>query len=252
MAEFDWNRLREAKLDLLKRAEALKRAFVQMPGGAQDAQGGDPAGEAGMPPGMDPSMAGMPPGMYPMAGGLPPGVDPAALAAMAGAVPPMGVDPATAGMVGAPGAPGMDPAAGAGGAIAGAAGAGTPEPTLTLTLSQLWDVVTKVLGLAKKIGANGQGVATEGSAPQAPVNQDAIKTAVIEALGSMGAMKCASGPAPTDSLEREAAKAMEDQGRKGKGTHMLDKRTMDLLERLQRRKGKKLKGYDSKNGFSYQ
>jgi hypothetical protein len=112
-------------------------------------------------------------------------MDPAMLAAMGG-IPPMGVDPATAGMLG-----GMPPDAGAGGAAAGAAGAGTPEPTLTLTLSQLWDVVTKVLGLAKKIGANGQGVAAE-PAPTAStggVNQDAIKAAVIEALGDMGAMR---------------------------------------------------------------
>ena len=264
MSEFDWNRLKEARLDLLKRAEALKRAFVQMPGGAQG--GEPPAGDAGaVPPGMDPAMAGMagamppdPSGMDPMAGGLPPGADPAALAAMAGAVPPMGVDPAMAGMVGAPGvpgAPGMDPAAGAGGAIAGAAGAGAPEPTLTLTLSQLWDVVTKVLGLAKRIGANGQGVAAEGAAPQPPASQDAIKAAVIEALGSMGAMgamKCASGPASVDTLEREAARAIEEQAKgKGKGTRMLDKRTMDLLERLQRRKGRRIKGYDSKTGFTY-
>lgn len=118
------------------------------------------------------------------------GMDPAMLAAMSGGMPPMGVDPATAGMLG--GMPPADPAAaGAGGAMAGGAGAGTPEPTLTLTLSQLWDVVTKVLGLAKKIGANGQGVAPE-QAPAASsggVNQDAIKAAVIEALGDMGAMR---------------------------------------------------------------
>ena len=71
--------------------------------------------------------------------------------------------------------------------MAGGAGAGTPEPTLTLTLSQLWDVVTKVLGLAKKIGANGQGVSAEGSTPASGAqSQDAIKAAVIEALGDMG------------------------------------------------------------------
>ena len=106
-----------------------------------------------------------------------------------GGMPPMGVDPATAGMLG--GMPPADPAAaGAAGAMAGGAGAGTPEPTLTLTLSQLWDVVTKVLGLAKKIGANGQGVAPESApAPSGGVNQDAIKAAVIEALGDMGAMR---------------------------------------------------------------
>ena len=190
MAEFDWKRLEEAKRDLIKRAEALKKAFVEMPGGAP---AGDPAAAgapmdpaaAGAP--MDPAMAGAP--MDPAAAGAPmdpamAGMDPAMLAAMAGGAP-MGVDPATAGMLG--GMPPADPAAaGAGGAMAGGAGAGTPEPTLTLTLSQLWDVVTKVLGLAKKIGANGQGISAEQAAPSAPAGQDAIKAAVIEALGDMG------------------------------------------------------------------
>ena len=199
---FDWKELEEAKKSLLKRAEELKKAFVQLPGGAQagdPAAGGaqmDPAaGGAPMDPAMmDPAMAGgMPPPGDPAAGGMPmdpamAGMDPAMLAAMGG-MPPMGVDPATAGMLG--GMPPADPAAaGAAGAMAGGAGAGTPEPTLTLTLSQLWDVVTKVLGLAKKIGANGQGVAPESApAPSGGVNQDAIKAAVIEALGDMGAMR---------------------------------------------------------------
>ena len=196
MAKFDWKEFDAAKANLLKRAAMLKRAFVQMPGGAPagdpnaggmppPGMGGDPAA-GGMP--MDPSMAGgMPPpemGGDPAAGGMP--MDPSMLAAMAGGVPPMGVDPATAGMIGGMPPPGAD--AGAGGALAGAAGAGAAEPTLTLTLTQLWDVVTKVLGLAKKIGANGQGVQAE-SAQQPALNQDAIKTAVIEALGSMGAMR---------------------------------------------------------------
>lgn len=180
MEEFDWKRLEEAKRDLIKRAEALKKAFVEMPGGAP---AGDPAA-AGAP--MDPAMAGAP--MDPAAAGAPmdpamAGMDPAMLAAMAGGAP-MGVDPATAGMLGMP--PADPAAAGAGGAMAGGAGAGTPEPTLTLTLSQLWDVVTKVLGLAKKIGANGQGISAEQAAPSAPAGQDAIKAAVIEALGDMG------------------------------------------------------------------
>ena len=191
MAEFDWKELDQARADLVKRAAALKqkKAFVQMPGGAP--AGGPSAG--GVP--MDPAMAGgMPPAGDPAAGGAPmdpamAGMDPAMLAAMAGGAP-MGVDPATAGMLG--GMPPADPAAaGAGGAMAGGAGAGTPEPTLTLTLSQLWDVVTKVLGLTKQIGANGQGVSPE-QAPAASsggVNQDAIKAAVIEALGDMGAMR---------------------------------------------------------------
>ena len=187
MAEFDWKELDQARKDLIKRAEALKQkqAFVQMPGGAP---AGDPA--AGGAP-MDPAMAGgMPPAGDPAAGGAPidpamAGMDPAMLAAMSGGAP-MGVDPATAGLLG--GMPPVDSAAaGAGGAMAGGAGAGTPEPTLTLTLSQLWDVVTKVLGLAKKIGANGQGVPAEGSTPASGAqSQDAIKAAVIEALGDMG------------------------------------------------------------------
>ena len=49
----------------------------------------------------------------------------------------------------------------------------------------------RVYQFAKKIGANGQGVAPEAAPAQQSggVNQDAIKAAVIEALGSMGAMR---------------------------------------------------------------
>lgn len=199
MANFDWKELEKARANLLKRAEALKQSFVQMPGG-QPAEGDPAAGGAPVDPAMaggapmDPAMAGGDPAA--MAGGAPvdpamAGVDPAAMAAMAGGMPPMGVDAATAGMLG--GMPPVDPAAaGAAGAVAGGAGAGTPEPTLTLSLSQLWDVVKKVLALAKTVGANGQGVPAEGAAPAQPaggVNQDAIKAAVIEALGDMGAMR---------------------------------------------------------------
>lgn len=182
MAETNvWKQLDEAKADLVKRAQELrKKAFIEMPGG-QPPPGGDPAAAGGMPPEMAGAAGAMPPGGDPMAG-----MDPTMLAAMGGGAP-LGVDAATAGMLGAgaPAAPaGAD--AGAGGALAGAGGAGTPEPTITISLSQLWDVVTKVLGLAKKIGANGQGVAAEGAAPAQPAGQDAIKAAVIEALGDMG------------------------------------------------------------------
>lgn len=192
MAETNvWKDLKNASDDLLKRAQAMKKAFMEMPGGMPQ---GDPAA-AGMPPGADPAaMGGMPPdaagAMPPGApadpaamGGMPPGspMDPAMLAAMGGA--PMGVDPATAGMLG-----GMPADAGAGAAVAGASPAS--EPTITISLSQLWDIVTKVLGLAKKIGANGQGITADAapaaSAPAAPTGQDAIKAAVIEALGDMG------------------------------------------------------------------
>lgn len=224
MAEFDWKKLEEAKKDLLKRAEAMKKAFIEMPGGApagDPAAGGapmDPAAAGGMPPEMaggapmDPAMAGGAPMDPAAAGGMPPGMDPAMMAAMGG-MPPMGVDPATAGMLG--GMPPTDPAAaGAAGAMAGGAGAGAPEPTLTLSLSQLWDVVTKVLGLAKKIGANGQGIAPESAAPSPVANQDAIKAAVIEALGDMGAMKAAQANAQQTAdgaLIKREMKPVNDQ-----------------------------------------
>ena len=163
MAEKVWEDLKAAREDLVKRAHAMKKAFIEMPGGAQPGAGApaDPAA-GGVPPEMAGAAGAMPPGGDPAAAG----VDPAMLAAMGGA--PMGVDSATASLLG--GVPPVDPTAGAGGAVAGAGGAGTPEPTITITLSQLWEVVKKVLGLAKQIGANGQG---------------AIKSAVMEALGAM-------------------------------------------------------------------
>lgn len=176
-----WEDLDAAREDLVKRAHAMKKAFIEMPGGAQPGAGG-----AGMPPeaaGVPPEAAGVPPEM---AGAMPPGADPAMLAALAGGAAPAGVDAATAGLIS--GAP-VDPSAGAGGAVAGAADAGTPEPTITITLSQLWEVVKKVLGLAKQIGANGQGVAPDGTPAAQPaqpaISQDAIKSAVMEALGAM-------------------------------------------------------------------
>lgn len=186
--KFDYSKIAQARAAITKRANEIKQAFVQMPGGQKEAQEApmDPAAAGGMPPPgmdpammggapMDPAMAGGAPADPAMAGGMPP-MDPAMMAAMGGA--PMGVDPATAGM--------LPVDAGAGGAAAGAAGGGVTEPTITLSLSQLWDVVTKVLGLAKKIGANGQGVAAESTPAQPAAGQDAIKAAVIEALGDMG------------------------------------------------------------------
>lgn len=174
--KFDWSQLEEAKKDLVKRAEALKQSFVQMPGGAP---AGDPA--AGGAP-ADPAMAGgMPPAGDPAAGGAPmdpamAGMDPAMLAAMGG-MAPMGVDPATAGMLGAPAAaPAPDAApAGAGGAT---------EPTITITIGQLIDLIKKLAGVSKMLGP---GVAPEASA-QAPAATGAadIKAAVVEALGDMG------------------------------------------------------------------
>lgn len=217
MAEKVWEDLKAAREDLIKRAHAMKKAFIEMPGGAQPGAGVPPEA-AGVPP----EAAGVPPEMAGAAGAMPPGgdpaaagVDPAMLAAMGGA--PVGVDSATAGLLG--GVPPVDPTAGAGGAVAGAGGAGTPEPTITITLSQLWEVVKKVLGLAKQIGANGQGVAPDGTpaapaAPAAPAGQDAIKAAVIEALGDMGLnqMKMASAAATAQRSADWAAlrKSMAD------------------------------------------
>ena len=168
----------------------------------------------------------------------------------------MGVDPATAGML-----PGMPPTAdaGAGGAAAGAADAGTSEPTLTLTLSQLWDVVTKVLGLAKKIGSNGQGVAAE--APQSSASSpDAIKTAVIEALSSMGAMKMAAASGAQmaqDGANRAAANNFERNlhqrlVRKAKaGAMKFDKEDESAIEKLRAMHGNKMVNWDINRGFSF-
>ena len=280
MAKFDWNELERAKMRLVKRAEAMKRAFVQMPGGmpqggdpsmggGDPSQGGapmDPSMAGGMPPGGDPSMGGGMPMDPSMMGGMPPPGDPSmggapmdpAMMAMMGGQPPMGVDPATAGML-----PGMPPAApadaGAGGAAAGAAGAGTAEPTLTLTLSQLWDVVTKVLGLAKKIGSNGQGVAAESTQSSAS-SPDAIKTAVIEALSSMGAMKMAAASGAQmaqGGANRSAANNFERNlhqrlARKAKaGAMKFDKEDEAAIEKLRAMHGNKMVNWDINRGFSF-
>jgi len=262
MTENVWKKLDEAKADLVKRAQELKRAFIDMSGGMPPGgmpPGGDPAA-AGMPP----EAAGMPPGEMPpevapvdpaAAGGMPPGMDPAmagmdpSMMAAMGGVPPMGVDPATAGMLG-----GMPPDAGAGGAAAGAGGAGVPEPTITVTLSQLWDIVTKVLGLAKKIGANGQGIAADAPAqPAAQAGQDAIKAAVIEALGDMGLnqMKMAQDMSGNVTrLEKELADEMAKTTVPG-ATTKLSRKAIDLAKRLEKIKGKRIKGYDSAKGFTW-
>ena len=180
--KFDWSKLEEAKKDLVKRAEALKQSFVQMPGGAPADAGAGAAG--GMPPdaaasGVPPEMAGA--GAPPYAGAMPPemaGMPPDALAALAGGAP-MGVDAATAGMLGGA-APAPAPDAGAG---AGAGGA--TEPTITITIGQLIDLIKKLAGVSKMLGP---GVAPEAAAPAqaaAPGSAD-IKAAVVEALGDMG------------------------------------------------------------------
>lgn len=156
-----------------------KQAFIQMPGGqSQDKQAQDPAAMGGMPPaGVDPAaMGGMPPtGMDPAAmGGMPtPGMDPAAM----GMDPSMmGLDPSMAGGMPAPAAP-----------VPGEQTAAPGSPMITISLDQLFEIIQKVLGLAKKVGANGQGV----QAPSAPavesqgLTQDQLKATIYEALGSV-------------------------------------------------------------------
>ena len=134
----------------------LKKAFIQMPGGqgGDPAAGGDPSAAGGMPPGVDPAaMGGMPPGMDPAAaGGMPPGVDPAA--------------------AGAPNPAMQDSAPG--------------SPMITISLDQLFEIIQKVLGLAKKVGVNGAGIQQQAQPESAGgITQDQLKSTIYEALGSM-------------------------------------------------------------------
>ena len=173
-----WNDFKEVNA-LLK-----KQAFIQMPGGNKEAQmAGDPAA-GGMPPPGDPAAMGMPPGGDPAAMGMPPPGDPAAMG-----MPPPGMDPAAMGMP----PPGMDPA------MMGlpppgdpaAAGAPAPDaapgsPMITISLDQLFEIIQKVLGLAKKVGVNGSGVQQPAAAPEAQgISQDQLKATIYEALGQM-------------------------------------------------------------------
>jgi hypothetical protein len=156
-----------------------KQAFIQMPGGNKEAQmGGDPAA-GGMPPPGDPAAMGMPPpgmdpammGGDPAAMGMPPPGDPAAMG-----MPPPGMDPAMMGMP-----PPGDPAA---------AGAPVPDaapgsPMITISLDQLFEIIQKVLGLAKKVGVNGSGVQQPAPAESQGISQDQLKATIYEALGQM-------------------------------------------------------------------
>lgn len=160
----------------------LKKAFIQMPGGqAQSKEAQDPAAMGGMPP-MDPAaMGGAPAGAPPMdpaaMGGMPP-MDPAAM----GGVP---MDPAAMG-----GAP-MDPMMGGMPLPPGPEGAAPQEsapgsPMITISLDQLFEIIQKVLGLAKKVGANGQGIQQPAQEAQPGLTADQLKSTIYEALASMG------------------------------------------------------------------
>jgi len=173
-----WNDFKEVN------AMLKKQAFIQMPGGNKEAQmAGDPAA-GGMPPPGDPAAMGMPPGGDPAAMGMPPPGDPAAMG-----MPPPGMDPAAAG--GVPMDPSMMPPPGVDPAMMGmppAPGA-APEaapgsPMITISLDQLFEIIQKVLGLAKKVGVNGSGV--QQPAPEAQgISQDQLKATIYEALGQM-------------------------------------------------------------------
>lgn len=146
----------------------LKQAFIQMPGGqpqAKEAQ--DPMAAGLPPPGMDPAAM----------GGAP--VDPAAM----GGMPPM--DPMAAG-----GMP-VDPMMGGLPPPPGAEGGAVPEsapgsPMITISLDQLFEIIQKVLGLAKKVGANGQGIQQPAPEAQPGLTADQLKSTIYEALASMG------------------------------------------------------------------
>ena len=153
-----------------------KEAFIQMPGGEQAAPPpGDPAAGGMPPPGMDPAMMGGDPaamGAAPMdpaaAGAMPPGGDPAA----------MGMDPTMMA---------MDPTMAGGVPPAGAPDAAPGSPMITISLDQLFEIIQKVLGLAKKVGVNGSGVQSQPApAPEAQgISQDQLKATIYEALGQM-------------------------------------------------------------------
>lgn len=146
----------------------LKQAFIQMPGGqpqAKEAQ--DPMAGGLPPPGMDPAAMGGAPVDPAATGGMPP-MDPMA----AGGMP---VDPMMGGLPPPPGAEG------------GAAPESAPgSPMITISLDQLFEIIQKVLGLAKKVGANGQGIQQPAPEAQPGLTADQLKSTIYEALASMG------------------------------------------------------------------
>jgi len=153
-----------------------KEAFIQMPGGQKAGQAappppGDPAAAGMPPPGVDPTMI----GGDPSAMGMPPPGDPAAagMPMDPSLMPPPGVDPTMMGM--------PPPGPGAGAAPEAAPG----SPMITISLDQLFEIIQKVLGLAKKVGVNGSGVQQPAPAESQGISQDQLKATIYEALGQM-------------------------------------------------------------------
>ncbi len=94
--------------------------------------------------------------------------------AAAGGMPPPGMDPAMTGVMPSQ----VDPAA------AGGAPAAPGSPMITISLDQLFEIIQKVLGLAKKVGVNGQGIQQPAEQSNG-LNADQLKATIYEALGSM-------------------------------------------------------------------
>ena len=57
---------------------------------------------------------------------------------------------------------------------------------ITISLDQLFEIIQKVLGLAKKVGANGQGIQQPAPEAQQGLTADQLKSTIYEALASMG------------------------------------------------------------------
>ena len=159
----------------------LKRAFIQMPGGMPEgdpnAQGGapmDPNAQGGAP--MDPSMMGGAPMDPSMMGGAPAGM-PMDPSMMGGAPAGMPMDPSMMGGMPAGMPAGAPPAP-------GEVAPSTPSsPIISISLDQLFEIIQKVLGLAKKVGANGSGL--QAQPEQQGLTQDQLKATIYEALGGM-------------------------------------------------------------------
>ena len=77
---------------------------------------------------------------------------------------------------------GMPPPGPEGGAPEAAPG----SPMITISLDQLFEIIQKVLGLAKKVGTNGAGIqAAPAPEAQPGISQDQLKATIYEALGQM-------------------------------------------------------------------
>ena len=56
---------------------------------------------------------------------------------------------------------------------------------ITISLDQLFEIIQKVLGLAKKVGVNGSGLQQQQDPGAQALTQDQLKATIYEALGQM-------------------------------------------------------------------